>query len=75
MITRVIGIGTTLHKFINPNGKELLLLSVSYHLTQTYVQLFSPQTYPHMHGGYSDVYDIKVSIYFIDNRIHITIDR
>ena len=48
---------------------------MSYHLTQTDVQLFSPQTYHHMHVGYSEGYDIQVGMYFTDHRIHIPIDR
>ena len=43
-INRVIGIGATLHKFINSNGKEGFLPCVSYQLIQTDVQLFSPHT-------------------------------
>ena len=39
-----------------------------------YVRLLSPQTYHHMHCGYSAVYNIQVSIYLTDNRIHIPID-
>ena len=42
---RVIGIGTTLHKFIESNGQDICLSYISYHLTQTYVPLFSTQTY------------------------------
>ena len=41
-VNRVIGIGTTLHKFIDDNGQEIFLPCVSYHLTQTDVRLFSP---------------------------------
>ena len=48
---------------------------MSYHLTQTYVQLLYPQTYHHMHGGYSEMYDNQVIIYFNDNWIHIHIER
>ena len=34
---RVIGIGTTLHKFQNDQGKDIFLPCVYYHLPQTYV--------------------------------------
>ena len=50
---RVIGIGTTLHNFIDIKGNGLFLLCFSYHLTQTDVILFSPQTYYQMYGGNS----------------------
>ena len=52
-INRVIGIGTTLHKFQNDQGKDIFLPCVLYHIYTTYVRLFSPQTYQKMHGGYS----------------------
>jgi hypothetical protein len=55
-VNKVIGIGTTLNKFTNTDGKLVFLPCVSYHLPQTDVRLFSPQTYHQMHGGYSEVY-------------------
>ena len=64
-INRVVGICTTLHKFINSNGTEVFLPYVSYRLTQTDVQLLSPQTYHHIHGDYYEVHDLQVSMYFI----------
>ena len=48
---KVIGIGTTLHKFRNDKGKSLFLPCVSYNMTSTDLSLFSPQTYHQMHGG------------------------
>ena len=48
---------------------------MSYHLTQTYVRLFFPQTHHHMHGSYYVVYNIGVSMYLADHLINITIDR
>jgi hypothetical protein len=54
-VNRVIRIGTTLSKFIDEDGQEIFLPCVSYHLTQTNVRLFSPQTYHQMHGGESIV--------------------
>ena len=36
-INRVIGIGTTLRKFIKINCQDILLLRISYHLNQPYV--------------------------------------
>jgi hypothetical protein len=55
-VNRVIGIGTTLNKFVDTKGQEVFLPCVSYHLTQTDVCLFSPQTCHQMHGGYSEVH-------------------
>ena len=46
---------------------------MSYYLTQTGVQLLSPQTYHHMHGGYYEVYDIRMSMYLDDSQIYIPI--
>jgi hypothetical protein len=54
-VNKVIGIGTTLHKFTGTDGKPVFLPCVSYHLTQTDIHLFSPQTYHQMHGGYSKI--------------------
>ena len=44
-INRIIGIGTTLHKFQNDQGQDIFLPCVYYHLPQIDVQLLSPQTY------------------------------
>ena len=52
-INRVIGIGTTLHKFKNDKCKDVFLPCVSYHLPTIDVRIFSPQTYHQMHGGKS----------------------
>ena len=58
-VNRFIVIRTTLHRFIDINGKYLLFPCISYHLTQTYLRLFSPQTYYQMHGGHYVVKGIK----------------
>ena len=72
-INRSIGIGNTPHKLINSNGKDVFIPYVSYHITQNGIILFSPKTYHHVHGCYSEVYDSQVSMYLTDNIIHITI--
>ena len=74
-INTVIGIGTGLHKFMNSNGKEVFFPCFSYNLTQTDDQLFSPQTYHHMHGGYYEFYDFQVSTYLTYHLIQMHIDR
>jgi hypothetical protein len=48
-VNKVIGIGTTIHKFTDTNENPVFLPCVSYHLPQTDVCLFSPQTYHQMH--------------------------
>eukprot|EP00956_Cyclotella_meneghiniana_P000566 scaffold631_cov49-Cyclotella_meneghiniana.AAC.3 len=50
----VVGIGTTLHKFL-VDGNELFLPCLSYHLPTADVRLFSPQTYHTIYGGHSVV--------------------
>ncbi len=52
---KVVGIGTTLHKFVDNNGNHVYLPCVSYHFPTTDVQLFSPQIYHQLHGGHSVV--------------------
>ena len=44
-VNKVIGIGTTLHKFVDGAGNDVYLPGVSYHLPSTDVRLFSPQVY------------------------------
>ena len=48
---------------------------MSYHLTQTDVQLFSSRTYHHIHSGYYEVYYSRVSTYLTDRQIRMHIDR
>jgi hypothetical protein len=52
---KVVGIGTTLHKFDDDNGKDVYLLCVSYHLPTTDVRLFSLHIYHQLHGGSSTI--------------------
>jgi hypothetical protein len=54
-VNKVIGIGTTLHKFMDNDGNDVYLPCVSYHLPTTDVRLFSPQVYHQLHGGHSVV--------------------
>ena len=72
---KVIGIGTTLHKFRNDKGKSVFLSCVSYHLPTTDVRLFSPQTYHQMHGGYSRINGDCVEMNMKNNKIVIPIRR
>ena len=54
-VNKVIGIGTTLHKFMDNGGNNVYLPCVSYHLPTTDVRLLSPQAYHQLHGGHSVV--------------------
>ena len=54
-VNKVIGIGTTLHKFVDDAGNDVYLPCVSYHLPTTDVRLFSPQVYHQIYGGHSIV--------------------
>ena len=73
-VNRVTGIGNNLHRFIDSNGQDIFLPCISYHLTQTYVRLFSPHTYHQMNGGNSVLKENQVTIHLPFNRIQIPID-
>ena len=73
-VNKVIGIGTTLHKFIERNGQYIFLPCISYHLTQTDVRLFSPQYYHQMHGCHSVVHGNQVTMHLPFHSIPILVD-
>ncbi len=70
---KVVGIGTTLHRFIDNNGKDGYLPCVSYHLPTTDVRLFLPQIYHQLHGGSSTIDGAKVCMRLCGQRPNITI--
>ena len=70
----VIGIGITIHKFVDANGKYVFLPSVYYHLPNTDVQLFSPQTYNHLHGDHSIIKGFNVKMVLKNHNIVIPIN-
>ena len=73
-VDKVIGIGTTLHKFVDAAGKDVYLPCVSYHLLpSTDVRLFSPQVYHQIYGGHSIVNGDEVVMRIRDERGPITI--
>ena len=74
-INRVIRIGTTLHKFKIYQGKYIFLPLVLYHLPQTDVQIFSPQTYHQMNGVHSLPNGDAVEMHCKGNRVVIPIQR
>jgi len=73
-VNRVIRIGTTLHKSIDDNSQDIFLPCISYHLTQTDVHIFSPQTYHQMHGGNSVVRVNQVKSELSHHRIIMPVD-
>ncbi len=74
-VNKDIKIGTTIHKLTDINGNPVFLPCVSYHLPQTDVCLFSPQTYHQMHGAYSEVYGQSITMKLHNSSIHIDIIR
>ncbi len=74
-VNKVIGIGTTLHKSTNTDGKPIFLPCISYHLPQTDVRLFSPQTCHQMHGGYSKVYAQSIQMKLCTSTISIKVEQ
>jgi hypothetical protein len=74
-VNKVSGIGTAIQKFMDINGNPVFLHCVSYHLPQTDIRLFSPQTYHQMHGGYSEVYGQSITMKLRTSSFHIGIIR
>ena len=70
----VIGIGTTIHKFVDANGKYEFLPCISYHLPTKDVRLFSPQTYHNLHGAHSTVKGFNVQMVLKNHKIVIPIN-
>ena len=74
----VIGIGTTLYKFIDTKGQPVFVPCISYHLPTTDVRLFSPQAHHQIwKPSESHLTDDGSRVVFIDRgvRIEIPIDR
>jgi hypothetical protein len=78
-VNKVIGIETTLHKFVYAKGRDIYLPCVSYHPPSTDVRLFSPQVYHQIYGGHSIVNGDEVVMRVRDDHgpleIPIPIDR
>ncbi len=82
-VNKVVGIGTTIHKFVDCDGTDVYLPCVSYHLPETDVRLFSPQVYHQIYGGHSIVNGDEVVMrirsasghYKLNTTISIPIDR
>jgi len=72
-VNKVIGIGTTLHKFVNAASNNIYLPCVSYHLPSTDVRLFSPQVYHQIYGRHSIVNGDEVVMRVCDECGPITI--
>ena len=52
---KVVGVGITLHRFVDDYGKDVYLPCVLYHLPTSDVRLFLPQIYHQLHGGSSTI--------------------
>ncbi len=74
-VNTVVGIGMTLHEFTDIKGDPVYLPCVSYHLSETDVCLFFPQTYHQMHGGYSEVHSNCTHMLLKTSTIKIRIER
>ena len=72
-VNKVIGIGTTLHKFVDVAGNNVYLPCVSYHLPSTNIRLFSPQVYHQIYGGHSVVNGNEVVMRVCEEGCPITI--
>ena len=59
-VNKVIGIGTTTHKFKNSKEDDVYLPWVSYHLPTTDICLLSPHTYNNIHIMDSSVSNYRV---------------
>ena len=71
----VIGIGTTIHKSVDVNGKYLLLPWISYYLQTTDVRLFYKKTYHNLHGAHSIIKSFNVKIVLKNHNVAIPINR
>jgi hypothetical protein len=74
-VNKVVGKGMTLLKFTDINGNPIYFPCVLYHLPETDVRMFSPQTYHQMHGGYSEVHSNCVRMLLKTSTIEIRIVR
>ena len=52
---KVLGVGTTLWKFVTRSGREVFLPLVCYHVEHATIRLMSPQQYIKQHGGSAKV--------------------
>ena len=77
-VTKVItniGIVTTIHKFVDANGKYVLLTCISYHLPTTGVELPPPQNYYQLYGAHSIMKGLNVHMALKNHKIFIDINR
>ena len=73
-VNTAIGIGTTIHKFVDENGKDVLLPCIYHHLPTTDVQIFSTQTYHQIHGENSIIKGFNVQMLLKNHKIFILIN-
>ena len=71
----VIGFGTTIHNFVDANGKYVFLPFIYYHLPTTAVQLLSPQNYHQLHIAHYIIKVFSVKIALKNHNIITPINR
>eukprot|EP01082_Thalassiosira_pseudonana_P009463 g8665.t1 g8665 contig3:647373-650417(+) len=62
-VNRVVGIGTTMYRFVDSVGETIYIPCLSYHLPLAEIRLFSPQTYHQRFGGSSIVHGDGVTMH------------
>eukprot|EP01082_Thalassiosira_pseudonana_P013456 g11528.t1 g11528 contig6:4959-5528(-) len=62
-VNRVVGIGTTMYRFVDSVGETIYIPCLSYHLPSAEIRLFSPRTYHQRFGGSSIVHGDGVTMH------------
>ena len=73
-VNTIIGLGTKIHKFVDANGKYILITCIYYHLLTMDVKLFSPQNYHQIHGVNSIIKGYNVQMVLKNHNIVIPIN-
>ena len=73
-VNTVIGIGTTIRKFVDANIKYVFLPFVYYNLPTTNVRIFYPQNYHHLCGAHSIIKLCNVQMVLKNHNIVIPIN-
>ncbi len=51
----VLGVGTIMWKLLSMEGQDVFIPALAYHMENCDIQLFSPQSYLHVHGGHAHI--------------------
>ena len=73
-VITIIGIGTTIHTFVDTNGQSVCLPCISYHLPIIDIRLFLPQTYHQLQGAQFIVKDCHIEMQLMNHTIQILIN-